>query len=74
MENTKLSKMREKAKKYELNRQEVVYTKFEPALACIVKPEPGKVEDFVEVLQQKLDEKLEGSPPDAPALGDVILS
>lgn len=67
-------KYRESENRYELSRQEVVYTKFEPALDRIVKPEPSKVEDFVEVLQQKLDEKLESSPPDAPALGDVILS
>lgn len=65
---------KESEKKYELTRQELIYTKFKPALDRIIKPEPGKVEDFMEVLQQKLDQKLESNPPDAPALGDVILS
>lgn len=30
------------------------------------------MEDFLGILQQKLDEKLEGNPPDAPTLSDTI--
>ncbi|MEA3225328.1 MAG: NotI family restriction endonuclease [Planctomycetota bacterium] len=59
--------------KYHLISEEIVYTKFEPALERIVNPRPGKVEDFVETLQQKLDEKLDGNPPDTVALSDTIL-
>ena len=51
----------------------VIYTKFEPALRKIVNPEPGKMGDFLGILQQKLDEKLDGNPPDAPTLIDTIL-
>jgi len=59
--------------RYQLIDKEVIYTKFEAALRKIVNPEPGKVEDFLGILQQKLDEKLEGNPPDAPTLSDTIL-
>jgi len=59
--------------RYQLVTREVVYTKFEPALKRIVNPEAGRVEDFVKILQQKLDEKLEGNPPEAPVLGDTVL-
>ncbi len=60
--------------RYTLTSDEVVYTEFEPALDKIITPNPGKIEDFVELLQEKLDQKLDGNPPDAPSLGDVILS
>jgi len=59
--------------KYHLVSEGVVYTKFEPALEKIVNPEPGRIEDFVEILQQKLDEKLDGNAPDTAALSDTIL-
>ena len=59
--------------KYQLVNEEIVYTKFEPALKRIVDPEPGKIDNFIDVLQQKLDEKLEGNPPDAPTLSDTII-
>lgn len=60
--------------KYQLICKDIIYTKFEPAINKIVNPQAGDVQDFVEVLQEKLDEKLEGSPPDAPILSDTILS
>lgn len=47
---------------YELFRDRIVYTKFEPALNQIAKSRPGKMEDFISHLQEKVDEKLE-SPP-----------
>lgn len=47
---------------YELFRERTVYTKFEPALNQITKSRPGKIEDFLQHLQEKLDEKLETPP------------
>jgi len=39
-----------------------VFTKFESALLSITTPSPGKVEDFIKLLQEKLDEQLETPP------------
>jgi hypothetical protein len=47
---------------YELFRERTVYTRFEPALDQITKSRPGKMEDFLHVLQEKVDEKLETPP------------
>lgn len=47
---------------YELFRDRIVYTRFEPALNQITKSRPGKVEDFLRHLQSKVDEKLETPP------------
>ncbi len=54
--------------KLELSLVETVYTKFESALEKITNPEPSEIEDFVEILQDKLDDKLKNNAPDAPAL------
>ncbi len=35
---------------------------FEPALLTITTPSPGSVEDFIRLLQEKLDEQLETPP------------
>lgn len=51
---------------------DTVYTEFEPALLKITTPEPGQLEDFVSILQDRLDEQLEGQSPDAPSLKDVL--
>lgn len=59
---------------YQLAKIKTVYTKFESALATITASEPGEIELFVESLQAKLDEQLEGIPPDAPTLADEVLS
>lgn len=67
-------KLNKDKKTYVLTNDEVVYTEFEPALEQIITPNQGEIEDFVELLQEKLDQKLDGNPPDAPSLGDVILS
>lgn len=37
------------------------YTKFKEALDIITQSSPGKVEDFVKVLEKKLKEKLTGT-------------
>jgi hypothetical protein len=46
----------------ELFRDRIVYTRFEPALNQITKSRPGKMEDFIRQLQEKVDEKLETPP------------
>ena len=48
--------------KYSLTKVEEIYTEFEPALFSITTPSPGKVEDFINLLQEKLDEQLETPP------------
>jgi hypothetical protein len=47
---------------YELFRERVVYTRFDAALSQITKPRPGKMEDFLNHIQTKVDEKLENPP------------
>jgi hypothetical protein len=63
-----------KTNRFKLKQNRIIYTQFESALMQITKAEPGKIEDFIDVLQHKLDEKLEGNPPDAPTLTDITLS
>lgn len=63
----------EDTNRYNLVLDEIVYTEFEPALVKITSPEAGPIEDFVEVLQGKLNEELD-NPPDAPTMGDIISS
>jgi hypothetical protein len=54
-----------------------VYTRFKQALDRITIAEPGEVSDFMDLLQGKLEEKLdnggEGAAPDAPTLAEEIL-
>jgi hypothetical protein len=40
----------------------------------VTTPEPGKLEDFINILQDRLDERLEGYSPDTPSLTDIISS
>src|ERR1043166_4306383 len=58
---------------YRLTRRQTVYTKFEPSMLKLTTSEAGPVGEFVGHLQSKLDEKLDGNPPDAPTLEDVTL-
>jgi hypothetical protein len=48
--------------KYKLAKIDEVFTKFAPALKSITTPLPGKIDDFVTLLQEKLDEQLETPP------------
>jgi len=48
--------------RFALKKVDEVFTEFEPTLVSITTPIPGKVEDFMKLLQEKLDEQLE-SPP-----------
>lgn len=56
---------------YHLVLIETVYTEFHSALLKITNPEPGDIEDFIDTLQSKLNEKLSSSP-DAPTLIDIL--
>lgn len=67
-------KLDKKNSRFKLSQNRIVYTEFEPALRQITTAKPGKMRDFVDVLQQKLDEKLESNPPDAPTLTEITLS
>lgn len=48
--------------RYALKKVDEIFTEFEPALLSITTPLPGKVEDFIKLLQEKLDEQLETPP------------
>jgi hypothetical protein len=48
--------------RYALKKVDEIYTEFEPALFSITTPLPGKVENFIKLLQEKLDEQLETPP------------
>ena len=59
--------------RYTLVQNRLVYTAFTSALETITTAEAGSVDDFMQTLQHKLDEKLEdGSSPDAPTLADIF--
>lgn len=58
--------------RYSLIRYKTIYTAFEPAMLKITTAPAGPVEDFMAVLQNKLDDRL--NPPDAPTLQDVLKS
>jgi len=49
-------------KRYSLKKIDEVFTEFEPALLSITTPLPGKIGDFIRLLQEKLDEQLETPP------------
>jgi hypothetical protein len=67
-------KVDKKNNRLKLTQNKIVYTEFGAALRQITTAEPGKIEDFIDVLQEKLDEKLEGNAPDAPTLTDITLA
>lgn len=59
---------------YQLALHRSIYTLFEPSLNQIITPQPGGMNDFLDQLQNKLDEKLENGqhPPDAPTLDEIL--
>ncbi|NTU74297.1 hypothetical protein HGB07_09250, partial [Candidatus Roizmanbacteria bacterium] len=61
-------------KQYNLILVKTVYTEFESALLRVTTPEPGDISDFINTLQSRLDDRLEGNAPDAPSLTDIISS
>jgi hypothetical protein len=48
--------------RYLLKKVDEVFTEFEPALLSITTALPGKVEDFIKLLQEKLDDQIETPP------------
>jgi len=48
--------------RYTLTKIEEVFTEFEPALLSITTPVPGSMNDFIKLLQERLDEQLETPP------------
>jgi hypothetical protein len=48
--------------RYSLNKVDEVFTEFEPALLSITTASPGRLEDFIKLLQEKLDEQIETPP------------
>lgn len=57
---------------YNLVHRKTVYTEFDAALAEITTPNPGPIDSFIELLQSKLDEKLDINPPNALTLIDIL--
>jgi len=57
-----LKKSKGGAGQFTLRKADEVFTEFEPALLTITTPSPGSVEDFIRLLQEKLDEQLETPP------------
>ena len=47
---------------FELKKNKIVYTKFTEALNTFSRPKVGKIEKFLDLLQLKVDEKLENPP------------
>lgn len=66
-------KLDESTKQFNLLQATTVYTEFSPALKKITTPDPGNIDDFMDILQEKLDEKLDGNPPDTPILTDLVI-
>ena len=48
--------------RYRLQKLDVVYTEFQSALLSITTAVPGNIDDFVRLLQEKLDDQLETPP------------
>lgn len=55
---------------YELRLVDKVFSEFEPSMRQIVTSKPGLLTDFIAKLQHRLDEKLEGHPPENHLLTD----
>ncbi len=47
---------------FELKKNKIVYTKLTEALNTFSRPKVGKIEKFLDLLQLKVDEKLENPP------------
>ena len=60
-------------KVYKLVRHKTAYTRFSESLDKITRSEPGDVKNFIEYLQEKVDEKLEEpNPPDTKAIDELL--
>jgi hypothetical protein len=59
---------------FSLQKIKTKYTNFKNALDKITMSLPGKIDDFMTVLQDKLDEKLDNNPPENHTLTDILNS
>lgn len=57
---------------FELVLDSIVYTEYWAAINQILTPKAGRLEDFIQVPQQKLDDKLD-NPPNTQTILDVPL-
>jgi len=57
---------------FELQKIKTIYTNFNKALDKITMSSPGKIGDFITILQDKLDEKLNNNPPENHTLTDIL--
>lgn len=48
--------------RHTLKKIDEIFTEFGPALSSITTPSPGRIDDFMKLLQEKLDENLETPP------------
>ncbi len=48
--------------RYLLKKVDEIFTEFEPALISITQPSPGRIDDFIKLLQEKLDDQIETPP------------
>lgn len=59
--------------RYVLTRCKTVYTRFSDSLRQITVSKPGNVNEFIDVLQNKLDEKLDNlTPPNNLTLEELL--
>lgn len=68
----KLYDLELQGEKFNLTLTETIYTEYWAALNRISTPQVGKLEDFIDVLQRKLDSKLDSSP-DTQTITDLPL-
>jgi hypothetical protein len=64
--------LEQQSDRFNLVLSDTIYTEYWAAINRISTPETGKLEDFLEVLQQKLDNKLD-NPPDTQTISDIPL-
>jgi len=57
---------------FTLKRKKTVYTSFNDSLNQITKSDPGNIDDFIGLLQEKLDEKLNETPPVNQTIDEVF--
>ncbi len=64
--------LKQQGERLNLVLNDVVYTEYWSAINRISTPTLGKLEDFIQILQQKLDDKLD-NPPDTQTILDIPL-
>ena len=62
-----------KSNRYSLVRKKIVYTGFDDALNQITRSDAGNVDDFISLIQEKLDEKLNSETAPTTQTIDALL-